>query len=104
MRRAAAAAGHASKTAAAAAAAKQPPRAPPRVTLKYEDSEADVQAAAEGKVTPAAAPPPHWREWHALIEKMREGRDAPVDMMGAGEAVSPKTEPPFQTLSFEPCV
>ena len=28
-------------------------------------------------------PPPHWRDWHTLIEKMREGRDAPVDMMGA---------------------
>jgi hypothetical protein len=102
MRRAAAAAGHASKTAAAAAAAaaKQPPHAPPRVTLKYEDSEADVQAAAEVKVTPAAATPPHWREWHALIEKMREGRDAPVDMMGAGEAVSPQIETPVSNLEL----
>jgi hypothetical protein len=90
MRRAAAAAGNAGKTAAAAAgnagktaaaaavapAAAVKPR--PRVSVKYEE-----QAAAASVKTAAA--PPRWSEWYALIEKMREGRDAPVDMMGAGD-------------------
>jgi hypothetical protein len=59
------------------------------MTVKYE--EAEVQSAAPNVAAAVVAPPPHWHEWLALIEKMREGRDAPVDMMGAGRAISSHT-------------
>ncbi len=90
MRRVAAAISSATKTAAAAspaAAATTQPRAQSHVAVK--DEGADAQAAAEAKVDALSSPPLQWREWLALIEKMREGRDAPVDMMGAGACLSP---------------
>jgi hypothetical protein len=90
MRRAAAAISHASKAATAvcpvAAPTKKAPSAPSRVTLKYEKAEGEEGALAAAKATATA--PPHWREWLSLIEKMRERRDAPVDMMGAGASSS----------------
>ena len=90
MRRAAAAITHASKAAAAAcpvaAPTKKQPSASSRVTVKYENAEAEEGAVAAAKATATA--PPMWREWLSLIEKMREQRDAPVDMMGAGKSSS----------------
>jgi hypothetical protein len=90
MRRISAAISSVTKTAAAAspaAAAATQPQAPSRVGVK--DEGADAQAAVEAKVDAPSSSPPQWREWLALIEKMREGRDAPVDMMGAGACLSP---------------
>jgi hypothetical protein len=63
------------------------------VTVKYEE-------AAAQPPTPSVAPPPHWHEWYALIEKMREERVAPVDMMGAGRTVE---SPHPLALQPKPC-